>query len=91
MYGWIWHHLPFGKPGKLIGSLVLATAAVALLWYVVFPAIDPYLPFNNSGQVTGQIDQATQPSSGPSGSGQPSGTPGRGGPTGGGQSSPLPR
>ena len=52
MYGWIWRKLPFGTPGKLVGSLVLAAAAVALLWYVVFPAVDPHLPFNNDGQVT---------------------------------------
>jgi hypothetical protein len=48
MYGWIWRQLPFGLPGKIIGSVLLATGAVLLLWYVVFPAIDPYLPFNDS-------------------------------------------
>jgi hypothetical protein len=53
VYGWIWRRLPFGLPGKLAGSVVLIVAAVALLWYVVFPAIDPYLPFNNGG-VTSQ-------------------------------------
>ena len=54
MYGWIWRHLPFGRPGRVIGSVLLVLGAVALLWYLVFPAIDPYLPFNNDGQVTGQ-------------------------------------
>jgi hypothetical protein len=53
VYGWIWRRLPFGLRGKLAGSVVLIVAAVALLWYVVFPAIDPYLPFNNGG-VTSQ-------------------------------------
>jgi hypothetical protein len=53
VYGWIWRRLPFGLPGKLVGSLLLACAAVALLWYVAFPAIDPYLPFNDGG-VTSQ-------------------------------------
>lgn len=47
MYGWIWRKLPFGVPGKIIGSLILVGGAVALLWYVVFPAIDPILPFND--------------------------------------------
>src|SRR5690606_26266775 len=53
MYAWIWRHLPFGLPGKIIGSLVLAGSAVALLWYVVFPWIDPFveetlLPWSDS-------------------------------------------
>ena len=33
-------------PGKLIGSLLLI-AGFGLLWYVVFPAIDPLLPFDD--------------------------------------------
>lgn len=51
MYGWIWRKLPFGTAGKSIGSLLLVAAAVATLWYVVFPAVEPLLPFND-GQVT---------------------------------------
>jgi hypothetical protein len=47
MYGWIWRHLPFGLPGKLIGSLGLAVATAALLWYVVFPRVEPLLPFDD--------------------------------------------
>lgn len=62
MYGWIWRHLPFGLPGRLLGSLLLTAGAVALLWYVVFPAIDPHLPFNNDGQVTTQTSRAPVPS-----------------------------
>ncbi|AEB42096.1 MULTISPECIES: hypothetical protein [Micromonospora] len=54
MYGWIWRKLPFGLPGKLIGSLLLATTVVALLWYVVFPWAGPLLPF------TGEDVQVTQ-------------------------------
>lgn len=47
MYAWIWRKLPFGLPGKLAGSVLLATAAVALLWYVVFPWAEPLLPFDD--------------------------------------------
>ena len=47
MYAWIWRKLPFGLPGKLFGSLVLATATVALLWFVVFPWAEPLLPFDD--------------------------------------------
>ncbi|GIJ79861.1 hypothetical protein SAMN05443287_107232 [Micromonospora phaseoli] len=47
MYAWIWRKLPFGLPGKLAGSLLIATTAVALLWYVVFPWAEPLLPFDD--------------------------------------------
>ncbi|GIJ22208.1 hypothetical protein [Micromonospora lutea] len=47
MYAWIWRKLPFGLPGKLVGSLLLATTMVALLWYVVFPWAEPLLPFDD--------------------------------------------
>jgi hypothetical protein len=47
VYAWIWHRLPFGLWGKLTGSVVLATAAVALLWLVVFPWAEPLLPFDD--------------------------------------------
>ena len=47
MYSWIWRTLPGGLPGKVLGSLVLLAAAVALLFFVVFPAIEPLLPFSD--------------------------------------------
>jgi hypothetical protein len=47
MYAWIWRKLPFGLPGKLAGSVLLTTAAIALLWYVVFPWAEPLLPFDD--------------------------------------------
>jgi hypothetical protein len=47
VYGWIWRTLPGGLPGKLIGSLLLLAAAVALLFFVVFPAVEPLLPFSD--------------------------------------------
>ncbi|GAA2512250.1 hypothetical protein [Pilimelia columellifera] len=62
MYGWIWNHLPGGRPGKLIGSAILLAGAVALLWYVVFPWAEPLLPFDDV-QVTeggGAADTVTQ-------------------------------
>lgn len=46
MYSWIWRHLPGGRPGKVIGSLVLVLAVGALLFFVVFPWLEPKLPFN---------------------------------------------
>jgi hypothetical protein len=47
MYTWIWRRLPFGLPGKLIGSLVLILAVGALLWFQAFPAAEPLLPFDD--------------------------------------------
>ena len=53
MYGWIWRKLPFGLPGKITGSLVLAVAVGALFWYVVFPWATPLLPFDDVQVGTG--------------------------------------
>lgn len=47
MYAWIWRRLPFGLPGKLLGSALLIVAAVAMLWFWVFPAAEPLLPFDD--------------------------------------------
>jgi len=47
VYGWIWRRLPFGRPGKLIGSTLLIAAVVAVLWLWVFPATDGLLPFDD--------------------------------------------
>ena len=48
MYAWIWRRLPFGLPGKIIGSLLLVAAVLALLWYWVFPTVEPLLPFDDA-------------------------------------------
>ena len=45
MYGWIWRTLPGGRAAKTAGSVVLFGLAVALLFLVVFPALEPLLPF----------------------------------------------
>jgi hypothetical protein len=53
MYGWLWRRLPFGTPGKIAISAVVIVAVAALLWYVVFPAIDPLMPFNQDPTTPG--------------------------------------
>jgi hypothetical protein len=58
VYGWIWRSLPGGLPGKLLGSTVLLLATVALLFLVVFPAIEPLVPI-------GDVTVDTAPSSTP--------------------------
>jgi hypothetical protein len=47
VYGWIWRRLPGGVPSKVIGSAILVLAVVALLFLVVFPYVEPGLPFND--------------------------------------------
>ena len=65
MYAWIWRHLPFGVPGKLGGSLLLAAAFAALLWFVIFPWADPWieqtlLPWDE-GQLEGDFTPEGDP------------------------------
>lgn len=43
MYAWIWRRLPFGLRGKVVVSVALIAGAAALLWFVVFPLIEPIL------------------------------------------------
>ena len=45
MYTWIWRHLPGGVPAKACAALVLVLAVSALLLFIVFPRIEPLLPF----------------------------------------------
>jgi len=48
VYGWIWRHIPFKQwQLKALVSAVLAGAVAALLWYQVFPAVEPLLPFDD--------------------------------------------
>jgi hypothetical protein len=57
MYGWLWRHLPGTWPVRVLLLVVAAAAIVVLLFGVVFPWIEPRLPFNQvtvgSGAVVG--------------------------------------
>ncbi len=46
MYVWIWRRLPGALSLKLLQTLVLLAAVVALLLFVVFPWVEPHLPIN---------------------------------------------
>lgn len=48
MYAWIWRTLPGGTPGKLIGSAVLIVTVAVLLFLIVFPWVEPRLPFGDA-------------------------------------------
>ena len=47
MYGWLWRHLPGDRRLKALQSLLLVLAVCALLLFVVFPWVEPQLPFND--------------------------------------------
>jgi hypothetical protein len=47
MYGWIWRHLPGPMAARIALAVVLVVGVVALLFFVVFPFVDPLLPFND--------------------------------------------
>ncbi|MGH3928167.1 MAG: hypothetical protein ACRDTT_35780 [Pseudonocardiaceae bacterium] len=46
MYSWIWRQLPGSRVVKVVEMLLLITAVVALLMLVIFPWVEPRLPFN---------------------------------------------
>ena len=53
MYTWIWRHLPGVFALKLLQTLIIVAAVSAILLFVIFPWIEPHLPFNKvtvSGQ-----------------------------------------
>lgn len=48
MYGWIWQHLPGPLVVRVLMALVLVVVVVAVCFQWVFPAIAPYMPFNQT-------------------------------------------
>jgi hypothetical protein len=47
MYGWIWQQLPGNTVVKFCCFLLLVVGVVALLWFVVFPWAERFLPFGD--------------------------------------------
>ncbi len=47
MYGWIWRQLPGTTAVRVVEALLLVAAVVALLLFVVFPWVEPRLPYND--------------------------------------------
>lgn len=75
MYAWIWRRLPGRRPAKIAAAVALLAAAVALLFLVVFPYVEPRLPFN---QVTVTPHGGDAPNTVPAGpSGASTGGPSR--------------
>ena len=47
MYVWIWRHLPGPLALRLAQLAVLLAGVVALLFVVVFPVVEPLLPYQD--------------------------------------------
>jgi len=47
MYSFLWRHLPGPTWSKVLQCVVLVLAVCALLLFVVFPYVEPRLPFND--------------------------------------------
>lgn len=47
MYTWIWRHLPGPLALRLVQTVILVAAVCALLLFVIFPYLEPRLPFND--------------------------------------------
>jgi hypothetical protein len=47
MYSWIWRHLPGNTAGRTALAVLLVLAVCALLLFVVFPWVEPHLPFSD--------------------------------------------
>jgi hypothetical protein len=47
MYTWIWRHLPGPVPAKVLAAVLLILAVSTLLLFVVFPQVEPLLPFTS--------------------------------------------
>ena len=47
MYTWLWRKLPGNTAAKVAECTVLFLAVAAVLFFVVFPYVEPRLPFND--------------------------------------------
>jgi hypothetical protein len=70
VYGWLWRRIPGGVAAKISGCATLLLAALALLFFVVFPWVEPRLPWNdvtvNSPSVQPQAVPSASPTAAPS-------------------------
>lgn len=47
LYGWLWRAFPGGWIGKLLCSFGAVVVALLLLFLVVFPRVEPLLPYQD--------------------------------------------
>jgi hypothetical protein len=70
MYEWLWRKLPGAYASKLGGCVALLVGVLALLFFVIFPWVQPRLPWNDVNVDSPLIEQ-TVPSSAPAPAGSP--------------------
>lgn len=63
MYAALWRRIPGGLPGRLAGMFGLLLTALALLFFVIFPVVEPHLPWNDVTVNTPPL--SSQPSAAP--------------------------
>ena len=59
MYEWLWRKLPGGFAGKMSGCVALLVGVLALLFFVIFPWVEPRLPWNDVNVNSPSIEQTT--------------------------------
>jgi hypothetical protein len=63
MYAALWRRVPGGLAAKISAMIGLAASALALLFFVVFPLIEPRLPWNDVTVNTPPLTTPTVPAS----------------------------
>ena len=48
MYAWLWRHLPGPAVVRVLLLVLLAAAVLAACFQWAFPAVAPYMPFNDT-------------------------------------------
>jgi hypothetical protein len=66
MYGWLWRRLPGPLPARVAAGAGLVVAALALLFFVLFPWVEPRLPWNDVTINSPSVVQSSVPSPAPS-------------------------
>lgn len=64
MYEWLWRHLPGNTGTRIYAAAVTALVAGVLLWYVVFPWLEPKIHFDHGTVGDGGTSATTAPAPG---------------------------
>lgn len=48
MYGWLWRHLPGPAAVRVLQLVLLAALVLVVCFQWVYPAVAPYMPFNDT-------------------------------------------